>query len=220
MPSRLGPVVIGAAALLAGTACAPDPPNAIVKVEVLGCQPGTEVGSGTMVADDIVLTAAHTLRGAREITVSRGEQAVSATVVAFDPDNDLAYLRADLDPHDPIPVDAGEIVSGSRGSAWVVRGDETVRLDVTVVRPIRINTEDIYIDALVTRPGIELEAAIRPGDSGGPVIVDGSVIGVLWARSRRNELRAYAIDPDRGGEVIERQLSTGELDGVDVTRCA
>ena len=215
------PAVWGVVAVaLVATGCAPDPPDAIVKVEVLGCQPGTETGSGAFVGDDVVLTAAHTLRGAREITVSRGDQSVAAEIVAFDPDNDLAYLRADIDPHHPLTVDARPIIPGSRGSAWVVRDGEAVRLDVTVVRPIRINTEDIYIDALVTRPGIELEADIQPGDSGGPVIVDGSVIGVLWARSRNSELRAYAIDPDRGGELLEHQLATGDLGDVDITRCA
>lgn len=207
-------------ATLATAGCAPDPPNAIVQVEVLGCQPGTETGSGAFVDDGIVLTSAHTLRGVREVTVSRGDQSVAAEVVAFDPDNDLAYLRADLEPHDPLHVDAHRITPGSRGSAWVVRDGEAVRLDVTVVRPVRINTEDIYIDSLVTRPGLELEADIRPGDSGGPVVVDGSVIGVLWARSRRAELRAYAIDPDRGGDVIERQLATGDLSDVELSRCA
>jgi S1-C subfamily serine protease len=207
-------------ALATLTACAPDPPSAIVQVAVRGCQPGIELGTGAFVDDRVVLTAAHTLRGAREITVSRGDQTVPGLIVGFDPGNDLAYLRAEIEPHNPLTVDARGVDRGASGDAWVVREGVATRLDVTVVRRININTEDIYIDEPVTRPGFELEADIRPGDSGGPVLVDGEVIGVLWARSRRAELRAYAIDPDRGGDLINRQLIDGDLGDADPGRCS
>ncbi len=205
--------------MLAAAACAPDPPRAVVRVEVRGCQPGTDIGTGAFVAEGVVLTSAHTLRGVREVTVSRDGQTVPAEVIAFDPDMDLAYLSADLEPYRTLPVDSSDVRAGDTGVAWVARTEGVVPLDVTVVRPIRINTEDVYVDALVQRPGFELEADIRPGDSGGPVIVDGHVIGVLWARSRSAELRAYAIDPDRGGDRIGRQLATGDLTDVDLARC-
>ena len=216
---RAGIALLVGAALCTTTACAPDPPQAVVRIEVRGCQPGVEVGTGAFVGDGIVLTSAHTLRGVREVTVRRGDTAVPAEVVGFDPDNDLAYLAADLGPYRPFTVDSSQVEAGDTGVAWVARPEGVVPLDVTVVRPIRINTEDVYVDALVERPGFELQADIRPGDSGGPVIVGGRVIGVLWARSRSAELRAYAIDPDRGGDRIERQLTTGTLFDVDLTRC-
>ncbi len=61
---------------------------------------------------------------------------------------------------------------------------------------------------------------VRTGDSGGAVVVDGRVIGVIWARSTRDETRAYAIDPVAGGTLVRSQLRSGSLgDDVDVARC-
>lgn len=212
-----------AAALVLGllaSACASDPPSAVVGVVVDACDPGIDVASGAFVAPGIVLTAAHTLRGADAIEVRRGDRAVAATVVGFDPDLDLAYLRVDEPwPVTPMPVGSDHVRPGDIGAAWVVRDERVVQLPVTVVRRVRINTEDIYIEGETSRSGFELRADIRAGDSGGAVVVDGRVVGVLWARSRTGATRAYAIDPDRGGARIERQLSTGDLSDVDLTRC-
>ncbi len=216
-PAVLCTAVVASVAVL--TACAPDPPSAVVGIDVEGCDPGIQHGSGAFVGDDIVLTSAHTLRGARTIAVTRGDTSVPATIVGFDPELDLAYLRVDLAGVRPLTVDGSVGDAGDAGAAWVVRDGEVVRLPITVQRRVNINTEDIYVDAPTRRPGFELEATIVPGDSGGPVVVDGKVIGVLWARSTRSATRAFAIDPDRGSTRIATQLDTGDLGDVDLMRC-
>ena len=169
-------------------------------------------------SDDLVLTTAHTLRGAESITVTDGATEVEATIVAFDPNLDLAYLTADL-PGRPLDVDSSSLEAGDVGRAWVVRRGEAVPIDVTVARRIELRTEDIYVEGETVRPGLELAGSIEPGDSGGAVVVDGRVVGVVWARSRRSDDRAYAIDPDRGGDRINEQLRSGDLGDVDLTRC-
>ncbi len=85
----------------------------------------------------------------------------------------------------------------SSGRAYVFRDGAVEVLPVRVRRPVQIHTEDIYIEGDTYRPGFELDAEIRSGDSGGPVMVDGEVIGVIWARSSKFDARAYAIDPRR-----------------------
>jgi hypothetical protein len=51
-------------------------------------------------------------------------------------------------------------------------------------------------------------------------VVDGEIVGVLWATSRRFDGRAYAIDPVAAGSDLHRQLATGDLgDAVDLCRC-
>ena len=205
-----------AAALTAG--CAPDPPSAIVGVVVAGCPPGREVGSGVLVRDGVVLTSAHTLRGARSIVVTAGDDEVDATIVGFDPDLDLAYLAADVGGR-PLTVDGATADAGDRGRAWVVRNGEVVPIDLVVERRIELRTEDIYVEGETVRPGLELSAEVEPGDSGGAVVVGDKVVGVVWARSRRQPGRAYAIDPDRGSVRIDDQVRTGDLGDVDLTRC-
>jgi hypothetical protein len=50
--------------------------------------------------------------------------------------------------------------------------------------------------------------------------VDGTLAAVVWAKSRRAPGRAWAIDPDRGGGLIDEQLHTGRLgDDVSLVRC-
>lgn len=221
------------AALLAVTAiatgCGPDvrPVEAMVGLRVRGCDPGVDTGSGMFVTvpgvdEPLVLTAAHTLRNAREIVVTRGDEraAGAGTIVAFDPDMDLAYLRVDgLTSARPLPVDSAAIEGGEAGVAYVVRDGERVGLPLTIRRRVNIRTEDIYVDADTLRPGYELRVDIDAGDSGGAVVVDGRVVGVVWARSRRDTERAWAIDPVRAGDLVREQLRIGELGDVDLTRC-
>ena len=196
--------------------CAADPPSAVVAVVATGCGDRT-VGSGAFVDDDLVLTSAHTLRGADVVTVEVDGRSLDADVVAFDPQLDLAYVRVDARGIAPLRVSAGD--AGTRATAWAVRDGEPAGVAVEVVRRIRLETEDIYVEGETTRPAYELRADVEPGDSGGPVVADGVVIGVLWARSTRTPGLAYAIDVGRGSATIDAQVATGDLSAVDLARC-
>lgn len=216
--------IVAAAAIAVTASCAPDPPSAVVGVIVDACDPADEIGSGMIVADGLVLTSAHVVAGARSIAVLQNGATSDATIVAFDPEMDLAYLAIDDQRTGPMPepmtVASEHVAEGDRGVAYVVRDREPVTLPVRVRRRINIRTEDIYIDGETLRPGFELDADIRPGDSGGAVMVGGEVVGVIWARSRRFDDRAYAIDPVRAGDLVGEQLRNGELgDDIDLARC-
>ena len=221
-PTTAACVAAAAFCVLALAGCAADPPSAVVGLAVTGCPPGTAHGSGIFVEPGLVLTSAHVVKGADEITVTNGDHSATATVVAFDPEMDLAYLA--VAPF-AAPVElAGradrDAVRGAAGTAYVFRDGEVVALPVVVRRPIRIHTEDIYIEGDTYRAGLELDAEIRSGDSGGPVLVDGEVVGVVWARSSKFDRRAYAIDPVGSGELVRRQLAAGVIDdSIDLARC-
>ncbi|MEO6570860.1 MAG: trypsin-like peptidase domain-containing protein, partial [Ilumatobacteraceae bacterium] len=157
--------------------------------------------------------------GAQGIQVVRDDRTAPATIVAFDPEMDLAYLSTDL-PGRPIPLSTSRTESGDQGVAYVVRDGRVVALDVAVRRRVNIRTQDVYLQGSTLRPGFDLDGMVRTGDSGGAVVVDGRVIGVIWARSTRDETRAYAIDPVAGGTLVRSQLRSGSLgDDVDVARC-
>ena len=203
---------------MATAGCASDPPRAVVGVVADGCGPVSAVGTGVVVGDDLVATSAHTLRGADHIDVVAGGARYTAEVVGFDPDLDLAYLAAPLPPG-IAPLDVGTSHEG-RATAWAFRGGSVVAVPVEIVRPIRLETEDIYVEGATVRPAYELHASIRPGDSGGPVVVDGAVVALVWARSTRDDVVAYAIDLARGRARIDEQRATGDLgDDVDLARC-
>jgi S1-C subfamily serine protease len=116
-----------------------------------------------------VLTAAHVVAGASSIAVTRVGRTEPATLVAFDPDNDLAVLSVSgLVPVPmpapgsvplPVPGSAGlgpDIASvvalgpgrgGSSGVAMVFRHGAAVALPVEILRAVNIDTTDIYDDA-------------------------------------------------------------------------
>jgi S1-C subfamily serine protease len=184
------------------------------------CDPGVDNGSGIVIGPGLVLTAAHVLAGARDITVEQGGAAAEGTVVGFDPNMDLAYVAFDGPPTRTPTVASTHVGADDTGVAYVVRDAEVVGVPVRVRRRIQIRTEDIYIQGETVRPGFELEADIHAGDSGGAVVIGGQVAGVIWARSKRDPHRAYAIDAVRGAELIDEQLTAGTLgDDVDIARC-
>jgi S1-C subfamily serine protease len=161
------------------------------------------------------------VKGAKQIDVTNGARATTASIVAFDPDMDLAYVRLDENLDAP-SVEVGDrtVDRGERGLAYVFRDGRVVTLPVVVRRPVHIKTEDIYIEGDTDRPGFELDADIESGDSGGPVLVDGKVVGVLWARSSKYDHRAYAIDPVAAGGLVREQLRAGAIeDSIDLARC-
>ena len=98
------------------------------------------------------------------------------------------------------------------------RDDTLVPITVEMVRRVEILTEDIYREGETRRPGYEVRAEIRPGDSGAVVTVSGVPTAVLWSRSRNEGTRAWAIDPVRGGGTIGAQLEAGVVP-VDNGRC-
>ena len=202
--------------------CAPNAePSAIVGIVVDdACDPGIETGSGALVAPGLVLTSAHVVIGANDIRVVRDEQSVPAEIVGFDPLMDLAYLAVDGLRGLPMSVSSDGVGAGDTGIGYVVRDAAVVEVPVTVLRRVNISTESIYLEGETLRPGFELDADFQGGDSGGAVVIDGDVAAVVWARSRRFDDRSYAIDPDRGSELIREQRRTGQLGpGIDVTRC-
>ena len=213
-----------AVAAVALPGCGADLPDGVVGLTHVGCPPETSNGSGITVEPGLVLTAAHVLKGADEVAVTNGRRTTTATVVAFDPAMDLALVRLADGLGTPTPIaeldDIGEEdMEGRSGVAYVLRDGRVVSIPVTVRRMINLRTEDIYIDGRYDRPAWELDADTRSGDSGGAVVIDGRVIGVLSLRSNRFESRAYAVDPVRGGDTIRRQLASGDLGDVDLTRC-
>lgn len=216
--------VLGVTGLSVG--CAPDPPHAIVGLQVNACDPGLEAGSGALIAPGVVLTAAHVVAGAESITI---EQPGGATgvgeIVGFDPINDLAYVAVDGFVASTLSEASQRAASGDTGTAYVVRDGKVIALPIEIVRPVNIRTEDIYVDEMTSRPGYELRAEIERGDSGAAVVIDGHVVGIIWARSNLAAQRAYAIDVISGSAAIRRQLDTGVIredtagNPIDLARC-
>jgi serine protease Do len=145
---------------------------------VVGLGPGWRGGSGVVVADGRVLTAAHNLRRDQVSVVFADGRRERAEVLGVDRDVDLAVLAVDTAGIEPIPVGADD---GSRGIGAVVVG-----LARPGGRSLRVTHGFVSTDQRQMRgprgrriPAIEHTAPLPRGSSGGPLLDgDGKLIGI------------------------------------------
>ena len=184
------------------------PLEAAVQVRVSGCSLIDHLGQGSMIGARLVLTSAHVVAGGTAIGLTTADgAAASGTVVHLDPDLDLALVETDRPIGRPLAI--GRADPGDIGTVVVRRDERLQTLDVGVVRPVTIRTEDIYIQGTVLRPGYELDATIEPGDSGGVVVVDGRAVAVVWSRSRQEPKSGLGDRPQRDRRRDRRHRSLG-----------
>jgi S1-C subfamily serine protease len=173
-------------------------------------------GSGFVVADGYVATNAHVVAGVDEPRVqSPGTGDEAAVTVLFDPELDLALLRVERTPGPPLPVATAGIERGDAGAVLGYPGGGPLDADrAAVLRAIAAVGRDIYGDGEVERDVLELQARVRPGNSGGPfVLSDGRVGGVVFAAATGTEDVGYAIAASDLAEALREGLgSTVEVD--------
>lgn len=184
---------------------------ATVRVSARGCDARYD-GSGVVVEDGLVLTNAHVVAGARELTVrlSTGREA-SAEVVAFDADRDLAVLEADTLEVPRLPLGT----ASARDEVAIV-GHPGGQLHPRTA-PGRIEQRrtargrDIYGLDETEREVLFLAARLQPGDSGGPVVAaTGDLVGLVFAISPDHETTAYALDRRELDAILDAPRTTGE----------
>jgi S1-C subfamily serine protease len=185
LPSIAAPTATIAAPDPALLAAAPLRRDGRSVVRVLGsaCGLGIE-GSGWVIAPDEVVTNAHVVAGERDTTVQRrglGAQ-LPATVVLFDPHDDLAILRVRglrlrplrLAPA-PAAGTAGAILGYPEDGPFVA---EPGRIGATAV----VSTENAYGAGPVLRDLTPVRGLVRPGNSGGPLVdAAGTVLTTIFA---------------------------------------
>jgi S1-C subfamily serine protease len=189
-----------------------------VRVETQGCG-ASFTGAAFSVDEGYFVTNAHVVAGAERITL-RGEAGSGrGTVVLFDPDLDVAVVRAETLR---LPALALAAEAPERGTVGAVlgypNGAGLSALPAAVTAMIRARGRDIYGEAPIVRDVLELRAAIEPGASGGPLVLpDGTVGGVVFAESRTDEAVGYALDPAAVAVAILPGL--GETDPADTGPC-
>ena len=171
------------------------------------------VGSGVLIAHDLVLTSAHVLAGSEgDLSLRRpGEAALPATLVGFDPNRDLALLAAP-----GIGGDVATLATADRQTEGVI-GTVTNEgilelLPFEVDRLVTANSGDIYDENEVTRAALQLNAATLPGDSGGALFDSANrVVGVVFAQSRQTDNVAYAVASAEIEAFLDSVDSTSEV---------
>ncbi|MGH2739876.1 MAG: MarP family serine protease [Actinomycetota bacterium] len=177
-------------------------------------------GSGFLVADGYVVTNAHVLAGVDAPQVQQQDGgSIAGTTVLFDDDLDLAVLRIETSPAKPLDLLAEELGRGAKGAVLgFPQGGPLTGGAAAVRQQITATGRDIYGQDSVRREVYELQAEVRPGNSGGPfVTLDGDVAGVVFAASTTNRNVGYALTSQ---EVMPRvNQAVGRTQPVDTGPC-
>jgi S1-C subfamily serine protease len=221
LPSIAGPT-FGVAAPPRGIAALRDvrrDGRSVVRVLGTACGFGVQ-GSGWVLARDEVLTNAHVVAGESDTTVERGGRppALAATVVMFDPVNDLAVLRVRR-----LGLPALELApKPAAGTAAAILGYP--QDGPFAAAPGRIGTtrsvltQNAYGLGSVRRALTPVRGRILPGNSGGPAVDRaGRVVTTIFART--------TTPGPRGGfgianATVRRDLGRLAAHAVSTGRCA
>jgi S1-C subfamily serine protease len=184
-----------------------------VRVIGVACDSVLE-GSAFVVAEGYVVTNAHVVAGVDDPRVQSTAVDEAATTVLFDPDLDLALLRVSETPGEPLPLATEPLQRGAAGAVLGYPGGGP--LDATraaILSTIDALGRDIYGRGEIERSVLELQARIRPGNSGGPfVLADGRVGGIVFAAAMGEDDVGYAIAASEILAAIERGVgATGSV---------
>lgn len=146
-----------------------------------GCQKVLE-GTGFVIAPNRVMSNAHVVAGSDSVTVEAEGQTYDATVVSYDPNEDISILDVPNLPQRPLvfadqPAKSGTdaVVLGYPG------GGEFAATPARVREIIELNGPDIYRTTTVNREVYTIRGTVRQGNSGGPMINRaGQVLGVVF----------------------------------------
>ena len=192
--------LVVAAVLVFSSGSAPSTASTIRPLRVTS---GPDVATGFGVGGDRVVTVAHVLGGAVRVG------GVPARVVRVDRRADLALLRvagvAGAAPDESGAGDGEEAGAGDEVRVLRLRSGRSDSLSGRVRRAIVARVRALGAGRAVTRPALEVDARVAPGDSGAPVVSrSGALVGVVFATSARREGRSYAVDASAVRRLIAR----------------
>ncbi|HYF73693.1 MAG TPA: MarP family serine protease [Nocardioides sp.] len=183
------------------------------------CGRGVE-GSGFLYADNRLMTNAHVVAGIDDPEVVVDDDAVSAEVVYYNPDIDVAVLSFDSDDLPALRFDrTAEPQDGVAILGYPQDGPFHVE-PARIRSEQRLRSPNIYGDGAVIREVFSLRGRILPGNSGGPILSSaGDVVGVVFAASVTDQDTGYALTADQvaaaaaAGLTSSSQVSTGGCAG-------
>jgi S1-C subfamily serine protease len=186
----------------------------------LGFQSALGAGTGIVIDPSVILTNNHVVAGATDLTarsIANG-QTYPASVIGFDRQHDIAVLQlaggglpvANIGNSDGLAVGQPVVSLGNAGGAGGAPSVEDGRI---AALNQTVSANDALTGSTETLVGlIQVDANIRPGDSGGPTVNSANqVIGMNTAASQNFHLgrgQGFAI-PINEAMAIAGQIRSG-----------
>lgn len=170
-------------------------------------------GSGFIIsADGLILTNAHVVGNASEITVKlMDRREYTAEVVGIDEQTDVAVLKIEADGLPAVKIgDAKHLKVGE----WVIAIGSPFGFENTVTSGIVSGKSRSLPDGTYV-PFIQTDVAVNPGNSGGPLFnMRGEVVGInsqIFSRTGGYMGLSFAIPIDVAMNVKDQLVATGSV---------
>jgi serine protease Do len=176
--------------------------------------PARGEGSGFLIsADGYVLTNAHVVERAREVTVrTTDRREYRAKVIGTDKPTDVAVLKIE---GTNLPYVRLGSPAGLKAGEWVIAIGSPFGFDNSVTAGIVSATARSLPDDAYT-PFIQTDVAVNPGNSGGPLFnLRGEVIGInsqIYSRTGGYQGVSFAIPIDVAINVKNQLVASGRVE--------
>ena len=176
-------------------------------------------GSGVIISSDgYILTCAHVVSGASNITVSIGDKDYPATLVGEDTTSDIAVVKVDTTGLTPATV--GNSDSLKVGESVMAVGNPLGELGGTVtsgiVSALNRSVSIQGSSSVNTMSLIQMDASVSPGNSGGGLFnMNGELVGIVNAKSSDSDAEGlgFAIPVNDAVKVAQELLENGYVTG-------
>lgn len=174
---------------------------------------GNAIGSGFIIEPNgYILTNAHVVRGASEITVGLSDRReLRAELIGADARTDVALLKVEATGLPVVKIgNSDELKVGQ----WVLAIGRPFGFEHTATQGIvsglsRSLPDDGYV------PFIQTDVAVNPGNSGGPLFdLDGNVVGInsqIYSRTGGYMGVSFAIPVNLAVQVAEQLRESGQV---------
>jgi S1-C subfamily serine protease len=178
--------------------------------------PTKNTGSGVLLEGGRILTNAHVVAHAQEVYVQpyKSSDRLTAKVEWLALDCDMAILKIE-DPKemgDVKPLPLADSLPKLKSKITVMgypTGGDTLSLTEGIVSRIELSGYSYGTAAL----RIQVDAAVNPGNSGGPGVIDGKVVGIVFSVLREAENIGYIIPAEVIRHFMEDWAKDGKYDG-------
>lgn len=171
-------------------------------------------GSGFLIsADGYILTNAHVVDRAREVTVRMTDRReYRARVVGVDVRTDVAVLKIDADKLPSVRIgDPGTLKAGE----WVIAIGSPFGFENSVTAGI-VSATARSLEGDAYTPFIQTDVAVNPGNSGGPLFnLRGEVVGInsqIYSRTGGYQGVSFAIPIDVAIHVKDQLVAGGKVE--------
>ena len=176
-------------------------------------------GSGVIISSDgYILTCAHVVDGASNITVTINDKDYTATLVGEDTTSDIAVIKIDADGLTPATV--GDSDGLKVGQSVMAVGNPLGELGGTVTGGmISALNRSVTIQgssSVNTMSLIQMDASVSPGNSGGGLFnMNGELVGIVNAKSSSSDAEGlgFAIPINDAIKVAQELLENGYVTG-------